>query len=171
MRLSWAAAKPPTAALPDGIRIRELSMADEVALGGLMWDAFSGTVEGEYADPSDAGMDAAETLAGKRGPVVWCASLAAELDSVIVAAVVVVRDNAHGYLPLLAFAVTHPARQRRGIGSRLIEESIARLASSGVNELHLAVVRGNPAFGLYQRLGFQVVARQEDLTRAPRARI
>ena len=158
MRLSWAAAKPPTASLPEGIRIRELSKADEAALGGLMRDAFSGTADDEYAAPSDAGMDAAETLAGKWGPVVWCASLAAELDSVVVAAVVVVRDSAHGYLPLLAFAVTHPARQRRGIGSRLIEESIARLASSGVNELHLAVVRDNPAFGLYQRLRFQVVA-------------
>jgi ribosomal protein S18 acetylase RimI-like enzyme len=41
---------------------------------------------------------------------------------------------------------------------QLIQESIARLNSHGVHELHLWVTRGNPAVRLYQRLGFDVVA-------------
>lgn len=73
---------------------------------------------------------------------------------------IIVLDDAHGGLPLLAFAITDPAFQRRGIGRRLIEESIRRLDATGVKELHLAVTRGNPAFALYQRLGFEVVPGQ-----------
>ena len=95
---------------------------------------------------------------GVWGPVVWDASLAAELDSLVISAAIVVRDSAHDGLPLLAFALTDPGHQRRGIGQRLIEESIARLDSNGVHELHLAVTPGNPAVRLYQRLGFEVVA-------------
>jgi len=86
--------------------------------------------------------------------VVREASLVAVKDSVVVAAVVVVRDDAHDHVPSLAYAMTEPALQRRGIGRRLIEESILRVAAAGMNELHLAVVRGNPAVGLYQRIGF-----------------
>ncbi len=83
--------------------------------------------------------------------------LTAELNSAVISAVVIVLDDAHQDLPLLAFAVTDPACQRRRIGRRLIEESIQRLDAIGVKELHLAVTRGNPAFTLYQRLGFEVV--------------
>ena len=76
----------------------------------------------------------------------------------MISAAIVVRDSARDGLPLLAFALTEPGHQRRGIGRRLIEESIARLDSNGVHELHLAVSRGNPAARLYQRLGFLIVA-------------
>ena len=52
---------------------------------------------------------------------------------------------------------TDPAWQRRGIGRWLIGESIRCLDGIGVKELHLAVTHGNPAFALYQRLGFEVM--------------
>ncbi|HUY46539.1 MAG TPA: GNAT family N-acetyltransferase [Streptosporangiaceae bacterium] len=107
--------------------------------------------------PADADADAAGALAGRWGPVVWQASLAAELDSVLISALIIVLDNAHQDLPLLAFAMTDPAWQRRRIGQRLIQESIHRLDGIGVKELHLAVTRGNPAFALYHRLGFKVL--------------
>ncbi len=123
-----------------------------------MWLAFRGSVDGEYGAPADADADAAEALAGVWGPIVWQASLVAELDSVVVSAVIVVLDDAHQHLPLLAFAVTDPACQRRGLGRWLITESVRRLDALGIKELHLAVTRGNPAFALYERLGFEVVA-------------
>src|ERR1017187_4977611 len=87
----------------------------------------------------------------------WQAGLAADLDCAVVSAVIIVLDDAHQDRPLLAFAMTDPACQRRGIGRWLIEESIRRLDGIGVKELHLAVTRSNPAFALYQRLGFEVV--------------
>jgi ribosomal protein S18 acetylase RimI-like enzyme len=150
------------AAVPGQVRVRALGMADEPALGRLMWLAFQGSADGEYTAPGDADADAAGALAGRWGPVVWQASLAAELDSGIVSAVIVVLDDAHQGLPLLAFAMTDPACQRRGIGRWLIEESMRRLDAIGVKELHLAVTRGNPAFALYQRLGFEVVPGRQD---------
>jgi ribosomal protein S18 acetylase RimI-like enzyme len=122
-----------------------------------MWLAFRDGVDDEYSGPGDADAEAAAALAGRWGPVVWQASLAAEVDSVLVAAVVIVLDDAHERLPLLAFAVTDPACQRRGIGRWLIEDSMRRLDGISVKELHLAVTSGNPAIALYQQLGFQMV--------------
>ena len=151
------------------VRIRTLSKADEPALGRLMWLAFHGSVDDQYSVPADAGADAAEALTGRWGPVVWHASLAAELDFAVVSAVIVVLDNADRGLPLLAFAMTDPACQRRRIGQRLIEESIRRLDAIGAKELHLAVTRGNPAFALYQRLGFEVLRGRQDLPQGPPA--
>jgi ribosomal protein S18 acetylase RimI-like enzyme len=141
---AWVTAGPSAAALPGQVRIRPLSNADEPALGRLMWLAFQGNADDEYTAPGDAEADGAGTLAGRWGPVVWQASLAAELDSAIVSAVIVVLDDAHHGLPLLAFAMVDPACQCRGIGRWLIEESMRRLDAIGVKELHLAVTRGNP---------------------------
>src|SRR5258708_7055127 len=157
MRKAWVTAEPPAAVVPASVRVRALSEADESALGRLMWLAFRGGVDDEYSAPGDADADAAGALAGRWGPVVWQASLTAELNSAVISAVVIVLDDAHQDLPLLAFAVTDPASQRRRIGRRLIEESIQRLDAIGGKELNLARTRGNPAFTLYQQLGFEVV--------------
>lgn len=138
MRLSWEQALRPVTALPAAVLVRQLTTTDEAAIGRLMWAAFRGTVDDQYAGPADARLDAAQTVAGRWGPVVWDASLAAQLDSVVIAAAIVVRDSAHDGLPLLAFALTDPSHQRRGIGQRLIEEYRApefewrsRIASCG----------------------------------------
>src|SRR5215831_13563005 len=112
MLKAWVTAGPSAAALPGRVRIRPLSKADERALGRLMWLAFQDSADNECTAPGDADADAAGTLAGRWGPVVWQASLAAELDFAIVCAVIVVLDDAHQGLPLLAFAMTDPACQR-----------------------------------------------------------
>ena len=49
-----------------------------------------------------------------------------------------------------------PAHQGRGIGSKLIEQLLAEARSVGL-PLRLRVLRVNPAFNLYQRMGFKVV--------------
>ena len=157
MHKTWVTAGAPLAPLPAPVSVRGLGRADGSALGRLMWRAFQGGPDDEYGSAEDADADAAGALAGRWGPVVWQASLAAGLGSVVVSAVVVVLDDAHEDRPLLAFALTDPAWQRRGIGRWLIGESVRRLDEIGVKELHLAVTRGNPAFTLYQRLGFEVV--------------
>jgi GNAT superfamily N-acetyltransferase len=131
MRLSWTAAPlPPGRPMPAGVVIRGLSEADGAELGWLMWSAFHGTPDDAWPTPLDAAADALGTLAGTWGPVVWDASLAAEIGSQLVAAAVVVRDDKHEYVPLLAFAMTDPAYQGRGIGQRLLEETIVRVAGN-----------------------------------------
>lgn len=157
MRLAWTAAPQPAQISAPGIRIRKLRATDDVALGQLMWAAFRGAADDDYAAPSDASADAAGTLTGAWGPVLWYASRVAQAGQALAAASIVVRDQAHQDRPLLAFILTDPDWQRRGIGRRLIEESIARLDSAGISELHLAVTRDNPATQLYQRLGFRAV--------------
>jgi len=49
-----------------------------------------------------------------------------------------------------------PEYQRRGIGSRLIERLLAEARSARL-PMRLRVLRVNPAFALYQRMGFNVV--------------
>ena len=49
-----------------------------------------------------------------------------------------------------------PTMQGRGIGSRLMGDLLAEAAREGV-AIELKVLKGNPAKGLYQRLGFVMV--------------
>lgn len=53
-----------------------------------------------------------------------------------------------------------PAWRRLGIGSVLIGRILRRAGRAGVT-VGLDVVRGNPALGLYRRLGFHVVAEDD----------
>ncbi|MGH3607959.1 MAG: GNAT family N-acetyltransferase [Pseudonocardiaceae bacterium] len=134
--------------------VREVTPGDVQTLGKLFWEAFGqGGVDGfDYALAAEA--EARDTLAGKWGPVVWEASLLALIQGEPAAASIVVFDDAHEMRPLLAFLVTNPDHQRRGIGSQLVHETIIRLNGREICELHLAVDRDNPARFLYERLGF-----------------
>src|SRR5260370_41204201 len=115
MRRAWVTAGPPVAAVPGQVRVRALGMADEPALGRLMWLAFQGSADGEYTAPGDAGADAAGGLAGRWGAVAWPASLAAERDSWVVPALLCVLDDAPQRLPLPACASTDPACHRPAV--------------------------------------------------------
>ena len=141
-----------------GLTLRPLHAIDGEALGALMWRAYRGTVdEDDYNDPSDAMDEAAETLAGHWGPLIDQACLAATVDDDLVAAVVAVHDAVHDMTPLLAYVLTDPLWQRRGIGGWLIVESVVALAALEIPQVHLAVTHGNPAQRLYERLRFRTV--------------
>lgn len=49
-----------------------------------------------------------------------------------------------------------PEFQGLGIGSRLLRDEIGRVQESG-KQLHLKVIKINPAKNLYERLGFSVI--------------
>jgi ribosomal-protein-alanine N-acetyltransferase len=55
---------------------------------------------------------------------------------------------------LLLLAVL-PARQREGIGSRLLDDFMERTAAGGVRRVHLEVRDGNPAVAMYRAAGFE----------------
>lgn len=152
----WAPGEPSIPPAPANLGIRELVDGDEVALGRLFWLGFGADGDDGYETLDDAVLEARETMAGKWGPVIWAASLLVEGKRSVAAASVVVRDDAHQLRPLLAFVVTDPEQQRRGIGQHLIQETIIRLDGLDIWELHLAVNRRNPALRLYRRLGFRV---------------
>ena len=134
--------------------LREVTARDIETLGGLFWLAFGhGGVDG-FNCASDAETEVRGTLAGKWGPVVWEASLLAQIQGQLAAASIVVRDDAHAMRPLLAFLVTDPVHQGHGLGAQLIQQTLICLNRLGVRELHLAVDRDNPARRLYERMGF-----------------
>jgi GNAT superfamily N-acetyltransferase len=62
-------------------------------------------------------------------------------------------------LPLLAFCLTHPDHQGRGLATRLVTHAARELAGEGHEAMHLAVTETNPARALYERLGFRETPR------------
>ena len=65
------------------------------------------------------------------------------------------RDTMHEYV-LATWGRWNEEYQRRGIGSKLVERLLAEARSARL-PLRLRVLRVNPAFRLYQRMGFRVV--------------
>ena len=53
-----------------------------------------------------------------------------------------------------------PSLQGQGLGKLLLEDLIAEATKQGA-ELHLSVLKANPALRLYERLGFVIVAEDE----------
>jgi GNAT superfamily N-acetyltransferase len=154
MLRTWTAGEVGERARSGTARLREVMVEDAEVLGSLFWRGFGRGGADGFDSEADARAEARGTLAGSWGPMVWKASLLGLVDGVAVAASVVVRDDAHELLPLLAFLVTDPGHQRRGLGEQLLHETIVRLDGVGVRELHLAVDPGNDARRLYERLGF-----------------
>jgi ribosomal-protein-alanine N-acetyltransferase len=67
---------------------------------------------------------------------------------------------------LLLLAV-NPARHRRGVGRRLLEDFLERARNDGIARVHLEVRDGNPAVGMYRDAGFSPVGRRRNYYHAP----
>jgi ribosomal protein S18 acetylase RimI-like enzyme len=150
MRLHLDHLHPFTLPVPTTL-IRTVMRDDLPALGKVMYQAYEGTVEDEGESELDALGEIEGTTDGKYGKFDRAASLVAQIDNAPVSSSLV--TSWHGF-PLLAFTVTLPEWQRRGIGGRLIFRSAELLASQGHRELRLMVTRANPAINLYRKLGF-----------------
>jgi ribosomal protein S18 acetylase RimI-like enzyme len=153
----WTAGEPPRPIAPAGLLVRPIRSGDANALGRLLWNGFGAVGPDGFSSAEVAAHDARDTLAGKWGPLVEAACLAGIADGAMVAAAVVVRDDAHDLRPLLAFLVTEPWYRRHGAAAHLLREAIRHLDQLGVRELHLAVDPANPARELYRQAGFVVV--------------
>jgi RimJ/RimL family protein N-acetyltransferase len=151
----WTAGDIVAAPTPDGVTLRDLVLGDGEDLGRLLWSGFGSAGLDCFASASAARKEALTALAGRWGPIVWPASVLAVSKQRPVAASVVLRDAAHHLWPLLGFLVTAPAYQRRGIANSVLTETLRRMDSLEMRELHLSVVRENPARTLYSRLGFR----------------
>jgi GNAT superfamily N-acetyltransferase len=151
----WTAGEPSPLVAPPGLVVRTLGPGDAGSLGRLLYTGFGTSGPDGFASAEEAAHEARDTLGGKWGPLVRAASLAGVADGVMVAAALVVYDDAHDLRPLLTFLVTDPGHRRRGVGAHLLREAIRRLDRLGVYELHLAVDAGNAARVLYARAGFR----------------
>lgn len=66
---------------------------------------------------------------------------------------------------LLLLAVL-PRRHREGIGTRLLDEFMARAKADGAARVHLEVRDGNPAVAMYRAAGFSPVGRRRNYYQA-----
>jgi len=105
--------------------------------------------EAAFGRPQEA--DLVEAL---RGTAAWLGplSLVAEEDGGVVGHVLITRAALDGGPPVLALAPVGvlPDRQRRGVGSLLLDEGLRRAAETDVG---LVVVLGDPEY--YGRFGFE----------------
>jgi ribosomal protein S18 acetylase RimI-like enzyme len=151
----WAPGELASSPVPTGIQLRQLIDSDGEALGRLWWSGFGPHGQDGCAGVTAGRDEARKTSAGKWGPMIWEASVVAVLQQTVRAASVVVRDEAHQMLPLLAFVVTDPEHQRRGLGRCVVAETLWRMDALGEGELHRAVSPRNHASRLYHRHGFR----------------
>jgi predicted N-acetyltransferase YhbS len=128
-------------------------------LGALLHAAFVGTIDYDGESLEDAKQEINEAMSGKYGEVINGASrIATDETGTAIAAVIFVREvsrsDASESHPLLAFTMTHPNHQGKGLGSQLISYGLQSLHSHGCATCELVVTIGNSAQRIYERLGF-----------------
>ncbi|WP_321306857.1 GNAT family N-acetyltransferase [Marinifilum fragile] len=106
----------------------------------------------EYGDDK-ADIEKAMQYALKETPSMGGFILSAKLDNKIVGSVVVNRTGMEGYIPenILVYIATHKEYRGKGIGKKLMEETI-KIAKGSI-ALH--VEPNNPAKHLYEKMGFE----------------
>jgi GNAT superfamily N-acetyltransferase len=141
---------------PGPIRSRPVRAGDGPALGLLAHAAYRGSVDDNGEHEAWHVADLTSALDGEYGRLLTPLSKAVPAaDELIATALITWWDD----LPLLAFCLTHPDHQRRGLATRLITHAARELAADGHEEMHLAVTETNPARALYERLGFRQTPR------------
>jgi RimJ/RimL family protein N-acetyltransferase len=154
LRLSarLGAARPVAAVDP---LARPVTPGDAASLAELMLTAYRGTVDDAGEGPEETAKEIAKVFAGGYGPFDVGASEVVVRDGVIVAATLVTEYEG---LPLIAFSMTAPEWQRRGLARAGLLRTMARLRAAGRERADLAVTETNvPARRLYESLGFERV--------------
>jgi pimeloyl-ACP methyl ester carboxylesterase len=134
---------------------RPITAEDIPALAQLVLDAYAGTIddEGETLDGALQAIQDTFDGASTSGTLLPKCSFVIEEGGQALACTLVTVWHAQ---PLLAYVMTHPAAQRRGMSRFLIHKSIEALLAQGYHELSLFVTKGNfPAQHLYDTLGFE----------------
>jgi len=147
MRIYLHKAQPPqgTATL--------ITAAHSPALGLLMDNAYRGTIDHEGETIPQCEEEMRNTIGGKYGPFMANASFVSLQGNQAAAASMITLWKE---LPLLAFSMSDPAHQGKGLAGNLIRQSMFALKEAGHEALYLVVTEGNvPAERLYRKLGFE----------------
>jgi GNAT superfamily N-acetyltransferase len=127
---------------------------DGTALGLLAYAAYRGSVDDNGEHEAWHVADLTSALEDEYGPLLTPVSRVVDGDDGLAAAALFTWWDE---LPFLAFCLTHPDRQGRGLATRLIGQAAQALAAEGHRQVHLVVTETNPARALYERLGFREV--------------
>lgn len=142
--------------VPDLI-LRNLQKTDGKELGKLMYASYLGTVDYEGETLEETLAAAESILEGQYGAIIFDASFIAfqenKHNSAIAASVVTDFEKTG---PLLAFSLTHPDFQKKGLAGHLIKLSTNSLNKLNQPNISLVVTSTNqPAVSLYRKLGFE----------------
>lgn len=136
-------------------RARKVQLHDAESLARLMLEAYRGTVDDGEEGPAEALSEVYKLLQGGYGDFNAKASEVIEHDGEIVATTLVTEYQG---APLIAFSLTHPTYQRRGLARGGLLRTLEALRQTGHTQAFLAVTSTNlPALTLYESLGFQRV--------------
>jgi GNAT superfamily N-acetyltransferase len=136
--------------------VREVRPDDNDLLGELLYAAYLGTIDYRNESLDDFKQELLETMFGRYGNMIWNASFVALDPEGIAVSTCLVTDN-EKFGPLLAFAASLPACQKKGLATLLIKKSLQALKAQSVSALTLVVTPGNrSAVSLYKKLGFEV---------------
>jgi putative acetyltransferase len=131
-------------AIVTDVALRPEAADDAIAIEALLEDAFGGSAEAALVEQLRATDEIVLALVAIASPDVVVGFIAFERLQI---------ETAHGSRAGIALAplAVGKAHQRRGIGSALVREGIARLAA---RHEEIVFVLGDPAF--YERFGFSV---------------
>jgi ribosomal protein S18 acetylase RimI-like enzyme len=134
---------------------RNITHSDYQSLGNLMLEAYRDTVDYDGESLADSIGEIKGTLEGKYGTLIESASYIIETDGMSAAAVIFT-TNEKEKLPLLTFAMTHPAFKNKGMSKYLIRKGLNSLLDLGYRECFLVVTDGNqPAQSMYEKMSFK----------------
>lgn len=148
----------PPSAPSDELTILSPDEDDRLGLAGLMLDAYAGTIDDDGGVIEDAVVEMDNYLRGEYGvPLLDVSRIALDADGGYASAILITRWGRQD-LPLVAFAMTAPAWQGKGIGLLLLQHSLAALAASGERAIRAVITEGNfPSERLFAKGGFRKV--------------
>lgn len=136
---------------------RTARKSDREDLAILLYAAYRGTIDDDGETFADALAEIDKLFAGGYGEFLSDCSFVIEEGEFLASASLITWWEPHR-APLVAFAMTRPEAQGRGMARSLLKESMNALLDRGDERLTLIVTDGNtPAQSLYESLGFRPV--------------
>ncbi|MFP7478251.1 GNAT family N-acetyltransferase [Terribacillus saccharophilus] len=122
------------------------------ALAALFLEGFRNTIDAEYSSKNDYLNEIQAVIDGRYGQFLPACSYFSQTSKRIVGVTLVTLFRS---VPLLAYAVTAPGWQGKGIATNLIQASEQALIRKGYKTMYLVVTKQNyRAYSLYRTLGF-----------------
>lgn len=151
----YNAQSPP---LHKELSLRNPEPEDRQLLAALMLDSYSGTIDDDGGIMEDAVTEVDNYLRGEYGtPLLHTSQLALTPEGTGVASVLITRWG-RANLPLVAFVMTHPVWQRKGVGGLLLHRSLTALKEAGESAARAVITDGNvPSERLFAGAAFKKI--------------
>ncbi len=143
-------------ARPEMFVVGLITATDTARIAQLMLDAYRGTVDDAGETLADALHEVHGFWAGTAGVSPWAEMcMGVRVGDEVVAACLVGEWQSR-QVPLMAYVLTHPAWQRRGLALTLIQRVCVQLQHRGQWPVYAVVTAGNlPSEHLMMRAGFE----------------